>query len=287
LTTTPRRTAQKGRPGIRPRRVPPRQTFVQRNRTRLLWAGVALVTVVAGAFVYLSLSRPVYACTIEWTPPATSSPAPSTTPRLGYLQDEMGREHVPDGTFVKYLFCPPASGKHYATAGITGPIVPKLYGPNEKTVPQNWIHNMEHGALVLLYKCPGDGVACTDSGQAALRQLYDSFPPSPICKKPPGTIGPVITRFDDMKFNYAALVWDEVLPLDKLDVELIKAFFLQRAERTNPEPQCAEPSESPGPTPTEGPSATPTDTTTPSTSPATSGTAPSPSVAPTPSVAPS
>jgi hypothetical protein len=285
LTTPPRRTPPKGRPGIRPRRVPPRKSFLQRNQGRLLWAGVAAATLAVGVLVYFNLSKPLYACAIEWTPAATPSTAPSATPRLGFAQDDMGREHVPVGTFVKYLFCPPASGKHYNQAGVAGPITPKLYGPAEKTIPQNWIHNMEHGAMVLLYKCPGDGTACTDAGQAALKQLFDTFPDSPVCQIPKGGIGPVITRFDDMQFNYAALVWDEVLPLDAFDAEKIKAFFLQQGERLNPEPQCPEP------TPTAGPTAAPTPTTAPSTAPSGSPaastapevTAPPPSVTPAPS----
>jgi len=195
------------------------------------------------------------------------------------MQDDMGRTHVAVGTKVTYTFCPPASGKHYNEAGVAGPIPPKLYGPNEKWAPQNWIHNLEHGALVLLYKCPGD--ACTDAGQATLRSLYASFPNSPICNVPPGGggIGPVFARFDDMQFAYAALVWDEVLPLDTLDTATIEAFWAQQGERTNPEKQCAEPTATPGPTGTPAP----TDSAAPTASAAPEVTAPPPSVTPAPS----
>jgi hypothetical protein len=62
----------------------------------------------------------------------------------------------------------------------------------------------------------------------------------------------VITRFDDMAFPYAALVWGQVMPLDTFDAERVKAFFLQQAERTNPEPQCPPPSPTPAvPAPVE------------------------------------
>jgi hypothetical protein len=220
--------------------------------------------------VFLGAASPSYACGTLWTPPGAGSPGagspgasspagssqPSADERLGYVQPDMGRGHTVSLTEkVTYLYCPPASGKHYNAAGVAGPIKARVYGPNEKTVPQNWIHNLEHGGLVLLYKCPGD--ACSDTGQQALNQVLQTFPQSPICHIPPGNIGPVITRFDDMAFPYAALVWDQVLPLDTLDPERVKAFFLQQAERTNPEAQCAQPTAPPPAIPSPVPSAVP------------------------------
>jgi len=261
LTTPSRRAAQKGRPGARPRRVPPRKTFLERNRARLLWGAVAVALLAVGGFAFLASSTPAYSCSIRWEPGPTATTAPSATPQLGFLQDDMGHTHVVVGVPVKYTFCPPASGNHYSAAGVAGPITARLYGPNEKTIPQNWVHNLEHGALVLLYKCPGGDTsagACSASGQAALSAFAAGFPNSPICNIPPLTLSPVITRFEDMDFPYAALVWDEVLPLQTLDVEQIKAFFLQRAERLNPEKLCAAPTPTPGPTDTPAPSATPT-----------------------------
>jgi hypothetical protein len=261
--TTPSRRAQKGRPGVRPRRIPPRQSFVERNRNRLLLGAGAVAVLVIGAFLFVgSPSTAAYSCSIRWAPPSPApTTAPSATPRLGFLQDDMGHEHVGAGTAVKYTFCPPASGKHYNQAGVSGPINPKLYGPSDKTVPQNWVHNLEHGGLVLLYKCPGGDVtagACSASGQQAMAALSTDFPNSPVCNIPPGNVGPVITRFDDMDFNYAALVWDNVLPMDTLDLAQVKAFFLQQAERLNPELLCARPSDTPGPTASPAPSASAT-----------------------------
>jgi Protein of unknown function (DUF3105) len=240
--------------------MPPRKSFVERNRNRLLSLGAAVVLIAAGAFIYFAQSAPAYACSITWQAPTTPTPtpAPSATPRLGYLQDDMGRSHVAVGTKVTFVFCPPASGSHDNSPGIEGPIPAKAYGPNDKWIPQNWLHNLEHGALVLLYSCPGGtGDGCTSQGQTALHDLFSTFPNSPVCNIPPGNIGPVIARFDDMAYPYAALVWDEVLPLQTLDAEQIKAFFLQQAERTNPEPQCAAPSATPGLTDTTAPSASP------------------------------
>jgi hypothetical protein len=272
LTTAPRRTPPKGRPGSRSRRVPPpRGSFYERNRRRLLYAGLVAIIAVGAAFVYASFTTKGYVCLSQWMPPDPApTTAPSASPRIGYFQDDLGRTHVAAGTRVRYAFCPPASGLHYSGAAI-GPIDARFYSSSETTIPQNWIHNMEHGGLVLLYRC-GSADTCDQAQQDALKSFFSTFPNSPICGVPKGTIGPVITRFDDMKYPYAALLWDEVLPLDKFDPDQIKAFFLQQGERTNPEKTyCAGPTASPAPS--EAPTATPGASTAPTTAPTT---APSP-----------
>jgi hypothetical protein len=225
---------------------------------------------VLGGLAYFSLTAPAYACSIQWVAEATPTPRPSATARLGYPQEDMGRSHVPVGTKVKYLYCPPASGNHYAAAP-QGPVQARVYGPNEKAIPEGWVHNLEHGGLVLVYNCSsstgGDG--CSDTAQTAMKQLFSSWPLSPICQLQPGVVGPVIARFDDMAYPYAALLWDQILPLQTLDAQQILAFFAQQAERTDPEQQCAPPSAGPSAAPSaSAPSATPAPTTGPTQAPA-------------------
>lgn len=238
-------------------RVVPQQSFLARNRRRLLWglAGIALVGIAGLAF--LNATSPAYACTTEWKPAVTPEPAPSATQRLGYVQTDLGRDHVALGAFVRYALCPPATGNHYNVTG-EGPVRPGMYGPDDQALPQGWIHNLEHGGLVLLYRCASGDTACTDSGQAALSQFNASFPNSPVCNLPRGSVGPIVARFDQMQWKYAALVWGVILPLDTLDTTQILAFFNQQGERTNPEPLCAKPTATPGPTGTPAPSASPT-----------------------------
>jgi hypothetical protein len=243
------------------------QSFLERHRGLILGAvafvGIALI----GTVIFLQASAPAYACSTEWVPTPTATPAADASPQPGYVEDDMGRKHIATGDPVKYTYCPPASGAHFNAAG-QGPISPRLYGPNDVTLPQGWIHNLEHGALVLLYR--GDGEGATTTGQAALRAFYESFPNSPVCNIEPGTIqGPVIARFDDMATPYAALVWGRVLPLDTFDAEAILQFYRVWGEQTNPEPLCAAPT----PTPSAGASAAPSAT------PA----APAPSASPSPS----
>ena len=152
----------------------------------------------------------------------------------------------------RYTYCPPASGPHYNQPGVLGPIQPRVYGPDDFTQPQGWVHNLEHGALVLLYKCPGG--ACDDAGQQQLRQFFQSFPNSPVCNIPPGQLSPVVARFDDMAWPYAAIVWDRVLPLQTLDTAAILDFYKTFGDRTNPEVQCQPASPSAGPAVSVAPS---------------------------------
>jgi hypothetical protein len=231
--------------------------------------------VLVGGFVLVQTTSKAYACeTMTASAPASgSSPAP-----LGQVQPDMGRSHVADGTFVRYAECPPASGNHYSST--LGPIAANYYGPNDSTVPQGWIHNMEHGAMVIVYSCDRGG--CDDASQQQLKDLAATFPNSPICAIPRGNVSPVITRFEDMTAPFAAMVWGRVLLQDKLDTAQILEFFRTQAELHNPEPQCQHPAATPAPTavPAATPGATPSGTPTPTPS----GTpTPSPTVAPSPS----
>ena len=93
--------------------------------------------------------------------------------------------------------------------------------------------------------------------QAALKDLFQTFPNSPICNLPPGPVGPVIARFDQMR-GRTRRFWGVVLPLNTLDMNEIKAFFAQQGERTNPEPLCAAPTATPGPSGSPAASTSPT-----------------------------
>ena len=220
-------------------------SFVERYRTLIVAVAALAGVILISAFVFVSAASPAYACTQEWVPTPTASPAPDASPNPGYVQPDMGRTHVPVGQKVTYTFCPPASGSHYNAAG-QGPIQPRVYGPSDKAIPEGWIHNLEHGAMVILYRGREGDPGLTDAGQTALKALFSAFPASPVCGIQPGTsTGPVIARFDEMATPYAAIVWGRVLPLDDLDTTKILDFFQIWGERSNPEKQCSAPSAAP------------------------------------------
>jgi len=247
---------------------------------------------------YLGFTRPTYACTSIFDPspapswvapsaaPAASgaSPAPAmTAPPPGYVQPDMGHLHARTGDTITYRSCPPASGKHYNETG-RGPIRGGLYGPGDQAVPPGWVHNLEHGAIVLLYSCKAPegqlAPACTDAGQQQLKDLLARWPDSPVCKIPPGAVTPVIARFDDMATSYTALVWDVALPMAELDETLLFDFYARNGELYNNEKQCSEPTAVP-PLATPTPVPTGSALASPAVSPAASGSPAAGSSAPT------
>jgi hypothetical protein len=247
-TSTTTRAGRRERQRSKDLRAANPPTFLERYRTLLVVVAAVAVVALVSVFVFASAAQPAYACSTQWTPAPTASPAAGATPALGYVQPDMGRGHLAVGEKVTYTYCAPATGVHYNQPGTAGPIVPRVYGPSDNVLPQGWLHNLEHGGLVILYT--GSGSGATTEGQAQLHALYDAMPPGPVCGTPTGQIGPVIARFDQMTSPFQAIVWGRVLPLDSLDQAKIIAFWEQWGEKTNPEKQCAAPSAAPGATPT-------------------------------------
>ena len=263
VSTSPTGTMRSGRRATaRPRTSG--VSFLERYRTGLIGLAVIAVVAVVGIGMFAAATQPAFACSNQWVPDASPTPAADASPQPGYPQPDMGQGHVGNGTAITYTYCPPASGRHF-NGTQTGPISSRVYGPGDAVNPQGWIHNLEHGALVLLYR--GDSEGATDAGQRALREFFDRYPPSPVCGFEPGTsVGPVFARFDEMATPFTALVWGRALPLESLDTEAILELDKTYGERTNPESFCARPSPTPAPAdsaaPTDSPA--PTDSGTPS-----------------------
>jgi hypothetical protein len=70
----------------------------------------------------------------------------SNKPQPGEKLADLGREHVPIGTEVKYNSNPPTSGSHYEDwirAGIF----------DKPMEDRNLVHSLEHGYVILSYNC--------------------------------------------------------------------------------------------------------------------------------------
>lgn len=246
---------------------------LQRLRTPLIAAAVIAVVLVVSAFVFTSASAPAYACS------SVDTVQPGASGQLGQVQPDQGNQHINSGDQITYPVCPPASGKHINRSGF-GPLRPEVYGPDDNSAPNGWVHNLEHGGLVLLYSC--ERGACDEAAIAEFQGFVNGFPNSAICDVPPGVVGPVVARFEEMPTRFAALLWNRAFYLDELDSQAIYDFFLQYAEVlaedgswvAPPEPQCAAPS--PGASPSEGASPSAGSSASPAASPA----AASPSAAP-------
>jgi hypothetical protein len=257
------------------------EPFLTRYRTAIIAVVVVAVAAVFVGLTFVQSTQAAYSCSVQFNPSPTPSPEPGASFRLGFAQDNMGASHEVSRP-QRYTFCPPATGNHYNAPGTLGPIAPRVYGPDDNIGPSNWLHNLEHGGLVILYR--GDSEGATEAGQQRFQQYFDSFPPSPICEVAAGRLSPVIARFDSMEWPYAALVWGRVLPLPEWDPDLALQFYATESERLDadgafvapPEPQCLAPSASPGASQSAAPSTSPS---TPSTPPASTEPRASPSPA--------
>ena len=263
MTTPPRRTSPASRATRRSRRPAPRSApsssatatgscgSAARSCSSLL-VGMAFVTHAARLRLRDDLRPDAGARRGSRRPRSRRAAArprrpPVTPPPPGFVQPDMGHVHVPTSARASATRnCPPASGKHY-NATSQGPIQAGAVRPGRQgALPEGWIHNLEHGAIVLLYKCPGPAPACTDAGQAALKALLANGRTARSASSRRARSRPSSRASTTCPTPYAALVWDVVLPMQTIDEAALFDFYAGQAERFNPEKLRA-------PTPTRDP----------------------------------
>ena len=166
------------------------------------------------------------------SPDPSASPSTSAAPtqRLGFPAADLGGEHVATGSTIEYGYCPPTSGDHYNAAG-QGPIRREFYGPGSERAPGGWVHNLEHGYIVVAYR-GGEGEGPTEEELAQMRTFFEDAPestnPSPC---PPNKV--LVVRFDEMDTRFAVLAWDRALLMDTFDPGQALTFYEQWVD--NPE----------------------------------------------------
>ncbi|MBA2570496.1 MAG: DUF3105 domain-containing protein [Chloroflexi bacterium] len=147
----------------------------------------------------------------------------------------MGNTHVAAGSTIDYSFCPPTSGDHYNSAG-QGPIRRDFYGPESEVRPGGWVHNLEHGWVVLAYR-GGEGGPTQDE-LTRMRAFFESAPFSTYpnsCPSVPNKV--IVMRMDQMSSRFAMLAWYRALLMDEFDAEAALPFYQQWVDS----PQAPEP----------------------------------------------
>ncbi len=133
----------------------------------------------------------------------------------------MSNQHIGVNDHVNYAFCPPTSGSHFNAAGVA-PLPRAFYGPDKAYRPGNWIHNLEHGGVVILYKG-----SPTQDVLDSLQSVMDSAPggsKAATCGVPNQVI---VVRFDDMNSPFALVAWDRAMLLDTWNSDLATTFARQ------------------------------------------------------------
>jgi hypothetical protein len=126
-----------------------------------------------------------------------------------------GAVHVAMGTPVAYVHNPPASGNHWPT--------PAAWGVHPEQVPrEQWVHNLEHGGIVLLYNCPG---GCAND-VAALTAILQSHPPDKF-----NEVRMLLTPDPLLPKAFAAVAWDWAWTGAAVDNAIIQCFVAARYGR--------------------------------------------------------
>jgi hypothetical protein len=133
--------------------------------------------------------------------------------------------HVDEGSPTTYDSRPPIGGTHY-------PVWYRSFGlAPDVVVAGYWVHNLEHGAVVLLYKCD---VACSDL-EPSLRELYAGLPAVGNNERLSGGPRLLITQYNDMDHPFAMVAWGHRLELDQLDRQRMANFYARFIDRG---PEC-------------------------------------------------
>ena len=160
--------------------------------------------------------------------PGGGSSAPTATDDGSCVMTERavpneGWNHVAEGTAITYQSNPPASGPHY-------PVWARYQAYTSPIARGYWVHNVEHGAVVLLYR-PDAGAAVASAMDAAFRAL----PSDSRCGHSRAllTPDPLLTR------PVAAVAANFVLEGDCVGPNAIRQFTLAHRNRA-PENACEQ-----------------------------------------------
>ncbi len=133
----------------------------------------------------------------------------NTAPIGMSVPSEGSAAHVPDGSTLTYTHYPPSSGHHYPS--------PAPAGFSATPIPEgNWVHSLEHGYVVILYKPTASGAP----SEAQLRDILATFP-----KEKHGEVKLVITPYDHMDSPITAVAWERQLSLDTFDAGQLRQFY--------------------------------------------------------------
>jgi hypothetical protein len=177
----------------------------QQRRQRLIWVvGIVLVVVVAVAVFLLVMPR-------------------SASGQMRQVTTESA-SHVEEGAPLSYSHRPPSSGVHYGTL----PQAQEYRMWDTPLSPGRWVHMLEHGAVVVLYRPDLCDNACVQQ----LGEFYDSAPRSTVGNAA-GVRHLAITPYQDMDHAVAVVAWGYVDEMDQADRDRILADFKSKVDASS------------------------------------------------------
>jgi hypothetical protein len=172
-------------------------------------------------------------CDASGQSPYSPSPPNTNSAPVGQPIDEMPHLHVVEGTQITYNHNPPTSGCHYSLGAGVAPISSGVYPPSQaaKLTAEYWVHNLEHGYIVVSYNCP---TGC-DADLEALNTWYQSLPADAGGGVPYAKF--IAVPYPAQKERWDVESWDWFDPIGStFNLNEIKKFY---ANHTNQAPEGA------------------------------------------------
>ena len=133
------------------------------------------------------------------------------------VPDEGTASHIDPSTTWTYKFYPPTSGPHYSVQG-SAPVPWKTV---DTLVEGQFVHNLEHGGIAILYNCPS-GNDCTTLKNQLQNYVQNLAPAEPQFAEVKLVMTPY-TR--GMQKKIALVAWHYVEFLDSYDQAEITRFY--------------------------------------------------------------
>jgi hypothetical protein len=127
-----------------------------------------------------------------------------------------GFNHVPFCSHVTYATKPPSSGDHYPSWA--------AYQSYASAIPEGaWVHNLEHGSVVVSYNCPGGCAVDVTAAQTWIDGLPDDF----VCNPSAGAarVRVLMTPDPHLDVKFAASAWGWTLRADCFDPAAWTTFY--------------------------------------------------------------
>ena len=179
----------------------------QQRRKRMLWFG-GIVVVVAALLVAVLLLMPHSA-------QASQMHQVQTFPGTHYPQGAA----IPSDQWLR----PPSSGPHWET--VPQGIEYRMYDTSSPLLPGRYVHMLEHGAVVVLYRPD----LCDDACQQTLGSFYDNAPRSSLV----GVRHLAVSPYQDMDHAVTVVAWGYVDEMDQADYDRIMADFKSKVDASS------------------------------------------------------
>jgi hypothetical protein len=190
------------------------------RRNLMIIAGTLVVVAVAifGVASYLNhLAQQQAASRLAFSTAPGTCLASGSGPCIGTKVADEGRTHIDVSTTSPYATHPPTSGPHYNAQGIA----PVAWQTIATLQEGQYIHNLEHGGIVILYNC-SSGNDCTTLQQQLKNYVQNLAPVEPRF----GEVKMVMTPYSQgMQKKVALLAWDYIQFLDGYDQNAITRFY--------------------------------------------------------------